>query len=69
MTICSLPFTFQGAAMRSRAEQAAARLSVLPGFHCIDLDEIGKPHGHLLMEEVFEKVDEAFYAKFLEELL
>jgi hypothetical protein len=69
MTICSLPFTFQGAAMRLHAEQAAARLSSLPGFHCIDLDEIGKPHGHLLMGEVFEKVDEAFYAKFLEELL
>ena len=65
MTICSLPFTFQGAAMRSRAEQTAARLSYLPGFHCLDLDEIGKPHGHLLIGEVFEKVDEAFYSKFL----
>jgi hypothetical protein len=62
MTICSLPFTFQGTAMRSQARQATARLSTLPGFHCIDLDEIYEKYRHLPMGEVFERVDEEYYA-------
>jgi hypothetical protein len=64
MTLCSLPFTFQGTAMRSQARQAAARLSTLPGFHCIDLDEIYEKYRHLPMGDVFERVDAECFSIF-----
>lgn len=66
--ICNLPFTFQGRIVRERAMQAEARLSSLPNFHCFDLDEIGRPSGHLLMGEVFEKADFAYYEIFSKQL-
>lgn len=66
--ICNLPFTFQGRIVRERAIKAKTRLSALPNFHCFDLDEIGQPYGHLLMGEVFEKADFAFWEIFSKQL-
>jgi hypothetical protein len=64
MTICSLPFTFQGTAMRSRAGQAAAQLTNMPGFHCIDLNELGEKYSHLSVGEVFNRVDAECFSIF-----
>lgn len=66
MVICNLPFTFQGRKIRERALQTKERLSALPNFRCLDLDDIGKPFGHLLLREVFEKADQEFYAVYRE---
>ncbi len=66
MVICNMPFTFQGRKIRERALQTKSRLSVLPNFRCLDLDDIGKPYGHMLLREVFERADQEFYAVYRE---
>ena len=63
MTICSLPFTFEGQKRKSCAEYAMKQLETQRNFKCFELDDIIEKYGrNLTILEVFKKADKQFYS-------
>lgn len=65
MTICSLPFTFEGQKRKSYAEYAMKQLETQRNFKYFELDGILEKYGtDITLLEAFKKADEQFYNIF-----
>lgn len=58
LTVCSLPFQFEGAQRASRAQEAVNQLKHLSSFHYYPLENIRERYGNLTIEEAFTKANE-----------
>jgi cell division GTPase FtsZ len=64
MTICSLPFHFEGQKKRERSEQMLHKLQSSANFFSFDLQDIKKRYGNMKLNIAFERADEQFYEIF-----
>ncbi len=61
ITICSLPFHFEGLKRRSYAENAMEKLQAIPNFSHYRLETLRRKYGDITIKDAFEKADEDFY--------
>ncbi|MCX6227378.1 MAG: hypothetical protein NTV01_22015 [Bacteroidia bacterium] len=61
LTICSLPFAFEGHQRRIFAERFRAKFQSMKNFICFDLNSIVKHWADITLTDAFEKADERFY--------
>lgn len=64
MSICCLPFHFEGEGRKAYAENARKMLKSIPGFTCFSLSEIAEKYGNMSVKRAFEKADEEFLLKY-----
>lgn len=65
MTICSLPFIWEGRKRKSCAEYVIKQLEIRRNFKYFELDDMIKKYGpHISLLEAFKKSDEQFYNTF-----
>ena len=60
-TICTTPFAFEGKVRSTFATITQAKLSSIPNFHCLELDNLRTQYGYLTLSQAFEKVNEEYF--------
>jgi len=61
MTICSMPFQFEGKRRNTLANRTKNILEHSPNFKWFNLDMIREIHGDMVLSKAFAKADEQFY--------
>jgi cell division GTPase FtsZ len=61
LTICSLPFAFEGYQRRTIANGVRTKFQSMNNFICFDLNSIVKHWGDMTLTDAFEKADERFF--------
>ena len=61
ITICSLPFHFEGQNRSSYAEDAMEKLQAIPNFKHYRLETLRRKYGNMTIKDAFEKANENFY--------
>jgi len=64
VTLCSVPFSWEGRAYNTYARNAITTLQAIPGFNFFELDSLREMYDDLLLSEAFDKADELFYSVF-----
>lgn len=64
VSICCMPFLFEGDLYRLYAEKIKNRFQILPNFRFYDLEEIKEKHGNKGFREVFEIANNEIYKLF-----
>lgn len=68
LTICSLPYTFEGQDRRALAESMKITLQYFPNFKWFRLDTLRDTYGNLTLRDAFLTADKEFYAILNKEL-
>jgi len=61
LTLCSMPFSFEGRSRLAYAREARERMKVIPNCHFFELDLLRNEHENLMLSEVFPAGDRYFY--------
>jgi cell division GTPase FtsZ len=61
ITICSMPFSFEGRNRLAIAREAKERMKAIPNSHFFELDLLRNEHENLMLSEVFPAGDGYFY--------
>jgi hypothetical protein len=61
LTICSMPFSFEGRNKLTIAREAMERMKTIPYCHLFELDMLRNEHDDLLLSEAFPAGDRCFY--------
>lgn len=64
MTICSMPFSFEGSNGIRFAQRTKNILEHSPNFKCFEMDRIREIYGDMSLWKAFSKADEQFYKIF-----
>lgn len=68
ISVCTLPFSFEGKRRQKIALQTKSELSHLPNIKFLNLKYIEENYGHLTIKDAFFKADEMVYLKMKEGL-
>ncbi len=61
LTICSVPFSFEGRSRLAHAREAMNRMKTIPNCHFFELDLLRNENENLLLSEAFPAGDRCFY--------
>ncbi|MBK9357022.1 MAG: hypothetical protein IPN08_06480 [Bacteroidales bacterium] len=61
LTICSMPFSFEGRFRLTIAREAKERMKAIPNCHFFELDMLRNDHVNMALSEAFPAADRCFY--------
>jgi cell division protein FtsZ len=61
LTLCSMPFSFEGRSRLAHTREAMNRMKTIPNCHFFELDLLRNEHDDLMLSEAFPAGDRYFY--------